>query len=167
MSGKENLKFFQKRRPFFLVLLLLMTISVVSDAPAQTSFGRISGTVTDSTGAVVAGATVVASDPATNLSRTVTTDENGFYTVTNLPVATYSVAIEAPNFKKAVQTGNVLNADGRLTVDFTLETGQISEVVEVVQESGETVNTTSGEVGKVIDGQQVDNLALNGRNYYQ
>jgi len=98
---------------------------------------------------------------------TVQTDENGFYTVTNLPVATYSVSVEMANFKTAVRTGNVLNADARLTVDFTLETGQISEVVEVTQESGETVNTTSGEVGKVIDGQQVDNLALNGRNYYQ
>jgi hypothetical protein len=167
MSGKEDLKFFQKYRLFFPVLLLLMTIGGVSNILAQTSFGRISGTVTDSTGAVVAGATVIVSDPATSLTRTVTTDESGFYTVTNLPVATYSVAVEAPNFKKAVQTGNVLNADGRLTVDFALETGQITEVVQVVQESGETVNTTSGEVGKVIDGQQVDNLALNGRNYYQ
>jgi hypothetical protein len=138
-----------------------------SSAFAQTNFGRISGTVTDSTGAVVAGATVVVSDPATNFSRTVTTDESGFYTATNLPVATYTVSVEAPNFKKGVQTGNVLNADARLTVDFALEAGQVTEVVQVVQESGETVNTTSGEVGKVIDSQQVDNLALNGRNYYQ
>src|SRR5215204_6321065 len=167
MSGREDLKYFQKQRLFFLVLLLIMTIGGVESAFAQTSFGRISGTITDSTGAVVAGATVTVSDPATNLSRTATTDESGFYTITNLPVATYGVAVEVTNFKKSVQTGNVINADARLTVDFTLETGQISEVVEVVQESGETVNVTSGEVGKVIDGQQVDNLALNGRNYYQ
>jgi len=167
MSGKKDLKYFQKQRLFFCVLLILMTIGAVSNVLAQTSVGRISGTVTDSTGAIVANATVTVSDPATSLSRTVTTDENGFYTITNLPVGTYTVSAEVTNFKKAVQTGNVLNADGRLTVDFALETGQISEVVEVVQESGETVNTTSGEVGKVIDGQQVDNLALNGRNYYQ
>lgn len=166
MSGKENLKFFQKHRLFIPVLLLLLTIGAGS-ATAQTNVGRISGTITDSTGAVVSGATVIVSDPATNLSRTVTTDESGFYTITNLPVATYTVSVEAPNFKKGVQTGNVLNADGRLTVDFALEAGQVTEVVQVVQESGETVNTTSGEVGKVIDGQQVDNLALNGRNYYQ
>jgi hypothetical protein len=134
---------------------------------AQTSFGRISGTVTDSTGAVVPNANVTVSDPATNFSKTVQADESGFYTITNVPVGTYTVAVEMTNFKKSVQTGNVINADARLTVDFTLETGQISEVVEVVQESGETVNVTSGEVGKVIDGQQVDNLALNGRNYYQ
>ncbi len=139
----------------------------VSNILAQTSFGRISGTVSDSAGATIPNATVTVSDPATSFARTATTDESGFYTVTNLPVGTYTVSAEVQNFKKSVQTGNVLNADGRLTVDFALETGQISEVVEVVQESGETVNTTSGEVGKVIDGQQVDNLALNGRNYYQ
>ena len=167
MCGKKDLKYFQKHRWFFPVLLLLLIIGGFQSALAQTSFGRISGTVTDSTGAVVANATVTANDPTTNLSRTVQADENGFYTITNLPVGTYTVSAELTNFKKAVQTGNVLNADGRLTVDFTLETGQITEVVQVVQESGETVNTTSGEVGKVIDGQQVDNLALNGRNYYQ
>ncbi len=138
-----------------------------STLSAQTSSGRISGTVTDSTGAVVANATVKVTDPATNLERTATTDESGFYTVTNLPVATYSVSVEAANFKKTIKTENVLSSDSRLTIDFALETGQVSEVVEVVQESGETVNTTSGEVAKVIDSQQVDNLALNGRNYYQ
>lgn len=165
MCSKSNFEYFQKQRLFFCVFLIL--VAGVFNIRAQTSFGRISGTVTDSIGAVVANATVIVADPATNFSRTVTTDESGFYTITNLPVGTYSISVEMTNFKKSVQTGNVLNADGRLTVDFALETGQISEVVEVVQESGETVNTTSGEVGKVIDGQQVDNLALNGRNYYQ
>lgn len=147
-----------------IIFTVLLSFSV---AQAQTSSGRISGTITDSTGAVVPNANVTVSDAGTNLSRTATTDESGFYTLTNLPVGTYSVSIEVPNFKKSIKTENVLNADGRLTIDFTLETGQISEVVEVVQESGETVNTTSGEVGKVIDNQQVQNLALNGRNYYQ
>lgn len=165
MCSKRNFECFQKQRLFFCVFLIL--VAGVFNLWAQTSFGRISGTVTDSIGAVVANATVTIADPATNFSRTVTTDDSGFYTITNLPVGTYSISVEMTNFKKSVQTGNVLNADGRLTVDFALETGQISEVVEVVQESGETVNTTSGEVGKVIDGQQVDNLALNGRNYYQ
>lgn len=144
-----------------------MLLAIIPAIQGQTSSGRISGTVTDLNGAVVASAVVTIIDTGTNTPRTATTDSNGFYTLTNLPVGTYTVSVEAPNFKKAVQSGNVLNADGRLTVDFTLTTGQISEVVEVVQESGETVNTTSGEVAKVIDSQQVDNLALNGRNYLQ
>lgn len=144
-----------------------MLSAAFSVVQGQTSFGRISGTVSDSVGAVIANATVIVTNPATNFSRTVMTDESGYYTVTNLPVGTYRVTVEVENFKKSVKNENALSADGRLTIDFTLEAGQISEVVEVTQTSGETVNTTSGEVGKVIDNQQVENLALNGRNYYQ
>jgi hypothetical protein len=149
-----------------LVLAFVITLGVTA-LQAQTNFGRISGTVTDANAAAIANATVTVTDPATNLSRTATTDENGFYTITNLPVGTYDVLVEMKDFKKSIKQRNALNADARLTVDFILETGQITETVEVTTESGETVNTTSGEVGKVIDGQQVDNLALNGRNYYQ
>lgn len=167
MIGKTGSIHFQKQRPLYFVLLVCILFFNVFDVSGQTSSGRISGTVTDSTGAVVANVTITISDAATNLSRTVTTDEHGFYTVTNLPVGTYTVSAEVQNFKKSILNGNVLNADGRLTVDFALETGDLSEVVQVTQESGETVNVTSGEVAKVIDGQQVDNLALNGRNYYQ
>lgn len=148
----------------FAVLIFLTSISVTY---AQTDSGRISGTVTDSTGSTVANTTLTVINPATNYSRTATTDENGFYTFTNLPVGTYTVSAEITNFKKGVKTGNVLNADGRLTVDFKLDAGDISEVVTVTQENGETVNTTSGEVGKTIDSEQISNLALNGRNYIQ
>lgn len=152
---------------FFQTLLILVAAANLFVTQGQTSTGRISGTITDSTGAIVANAAVTVSDPTTNFERAVTTDESGFYTVTNLPVATYIVTVEAANFKKSIQTDNRLSSDARLTVDFALEAGQVSETVEVRQESGETVNTTSGEVAKVIDSQQVDNLALNGRNYYQ
>ena len=113
----------------------------------------------DATGAVVPNASVVVSDASTNFSRTTTTNESGFFTVTNLPVGKYNVLVEAPNFKKAVRTAIDLSADGKLTLDFTLETGQVTETVEVVQQSGETVNTTSGEVGKVIDNFAPDKVA--------
>lgn len=165
MIGKRV--YFQYFKQTLTLMLLILSIAGYNSVSAQTTSGRISGTVTDSNGAVISNATVTVSNPATNLNRNVTTDENGFFTVTNLPVGTYDVSAEMQNFKKSILSGNVLNADGRLTVDLTLQTGDVSEVVQVTQESGETVNTTSGEVGKVIDGQQVDNLALNGRNYYQ
>lgn len=147
--------------------LLILVASGAGIINAQTTFGRISGTITDPTGAAIPNASVTVVDPATNSSRTVSTNDEGFYTVTNLPVGTYDVTAEVTNFKKAIKTGVSLNADARLTVDFALETGQITETVEVTPTSGETVNTTSGEVGKVIDTQQLGNLALNGRNYYQ
>ena len=144
--------------------LVLASISYVS---GQVNSGRISGTVTDSAGAAIPNASVTVKNPATSFSRTVTTDDSGFYTVTNIPVGTYSVLVEMANFKKSLKGGNAISSDSRLTVDVKLAAGQISEMVEVTSVSGETVNTTSGEVGKVIDNQQISNLALNGRNYYQ
>lgn len=167
MSSKKGLQYFLKHRLSFCILLILMIVIGVSNVLAQTTFGRISGTVSDTVGAAIPNAVVTITNPATNFSRTATTDENGFYTITNLPVGTYSVSVEVQNFKKSVKTENSVSADQRLTLDFALEAGQISEVVEVTQTSGERVNITSGEVSKVIDNQQVDNLALNGRNYYQ
>src|SRR4029453_11882426 len=70
-------------------------------------------------------------------------------------------------FKKATKTGYNLVSDGRLTVDFALEAGAVNETVEVVASTGETVNSTSGEVARTIDQAQVQELALNGRNYMQ
>jgi hypothetical protein len=147
-------------------VLLVVTFACISIS-GQTIFGRISGTVIDSTGAVVPDATVTVTNSATNAARTATTDEGGFYTVTNLPVGTYSVTVERTGFKKANSADNTLAADTRLTVNITLEAGQVTETVEVTTAAGETVNTTSGEVARVVDKRQVQNLALNGRNYMQ
>ncbi|MBX5478108.1 MAG: carboxypeptidase regulatory-like domain-containing protein [Pyrinomonas methylaliphatogenes] len=146
--------------------LLLLALSPAPNAQ-MTSVGRISGTVRDSSGAVIPGATITVINVATNLKRTTTTDEDGFYTVTNLPIGTYLVTAEQRGFKRAAQSDNVLTADARLTVDLTLEPGDLSETVEVSAATGETVNMASGEVARVIDSQQVQNLALNGRNYIQ
>src|SRR6266498_856220 len=150
----------------FLVLLLIVCGSL--SIQGQTIFGRISGTVRDNRGGVVPNASITVSDAATNLVRTATTDESGFYTVANLPVGTYAVLAEQKGFKKAWHGDNVLVADARLTVDMTLEPGELSETVQVSTSSeGETVNITSGEVARVVDKRQVQNLALNGRNYMQ
>src|SRR6476659_4330524 len=146
---------------------LLMTAFACFSVSGQTISGRISGTVTDSSGAVIPGATVTITNIATNATRTTATDDGGFYTVTNLPVGTYAVTVERSGFKKANQTGNVLTADQRLTVNITLEAGNVTETVEVTTAAGETVNTTSGEIARVVDSRQVQNLALNGRNYMQ
>jgi hypothetical protein len=155
-------------RPLFCLCAALLLLALAGfETNAQTVVGRISGTVRDASGAVVPGATVTVTNVATNLERTVKTDDEGFYTVTNLPVGTYVVSVEQSGFKKAVQTGIALTADARLTVDPTLEAGQVSETVQVTTAVGETVNTTSGEVARVVDSQQVQNLALNGRNYVQ
>ena len=150
------------------LLWLLFSILITSEIVlAQTVVGRISGTVQDSNGAVVPNALIKVTNTAKNSERTVTSDANGFYTVTNLPVGLYTIEAEAKGYKKALVSGQSVTADARLTVDLKLEVGEVSETVEIVGAAGETVNTTSGEVSRVIDQQQVQNLALNGRNYIQ
>jgi hypothetical protein len=134
---------------------------------AQTSFGRISGTVTDPGGAVVANAPVLVRNLDTTFSRTVNTNDSGNYSASELPIGRYSVSVEQSGFRKQERTGIQLSADARLTVDFALQIGDVTQSVDVVAQAGETINTTSGELARTIDTKQVANLALNGRNYTQ
>ena len=161
----------ETRQPLLLSLqicsVLLLTIAACQIAFGQVVVGRISGTIQDANGASVPNASVKVINTATNSERTATSDENGFYTVTNLPVGTYTIEAEQKGYKKALVSGQNVTADARLTVDLRLEAGEVSETVEIVAAAGETVNTTSGEVARVIDRQQVQGLALNGRNYIQ
>ncbi len=133
---------------------------------AQATTGRISGTVADSQGGRLPGAAVTVTETRTGISRSSTTDNEGRYVVVSLPVGIYDVAAELQGFKRAVKTGFTLVADGRVTADFILALGQVTETVTVTV-AGETVNTTSGEIARVVDREQVQNLALNGRNYMQ
>jgi hypothetical protein len=134
---------------------------------AQTNTGQISGIVRDNTGAVIPGVTVTVTNVNTGIARTAVTDTAGTFVVTNLPVGTYTVAAELQGFRKIEKTNFHLIADGRITADFTLSVGGVSETVDVVSVRGETVNRTSGEIARVIDGAQVRELALSGRNYLE
>ncbi|MEO6727166.1 MAG: carboxypeptidase-like regulatory domain-containing protein, partial [Blastocatellia bacterium] len=146
---------------------LLLCLGLGNSVLAQTITGRISGTVTDSAGASVPGVTIIIVNEATQQTRNAMTDSNGFYVATNLPVGNYTVSVEHQGFKKSKKTGYNLVADGRLSVDFALEAGAVTETVEIVASAGETVNSVSGEVSRTIDQSQVQELALNGRNYLQ
>ena len=156
-----------KQTRLSLLWLPLLIIVSAQSAFGQTVVGRISGTVQDANGAGIPNASIKVVNSASNSERTGTSDENGFYTITNLPAGTYIVEAEAKGYKKALVSGKNVTADARLTVDLKLEVGEVSETVEITSIAGETVNTTSGEVARVIDQQQVQNLALNGRNYIQ
>jgi hypothetical protein len=134
---------------------------------AQANTGRISGTVTDSTSAVVPGATVTVTNEETHLQTKATTDSAGYYLAINLPVGSYNVSVEAKGFRKASRNGFSLDNAARLTVDFKLEIGGVSETVEVTEVVGEAVNTVSGEIRHTLDSEQVQDLALNGRNYVE
>ncbi len=143
---------------------LLVAAALVS---AQDSNGRISGTVTDKTGASVPGAAVTVTNRATEVKWRAATDASGFYLVPSLPVGTYSVEVDAKGFRRAENIGYELSDDGRITADFKMDVGAMTESVEVREVLGESVNTVSGEVSRTIDSEQVADLALNGRSYMQ
>lgn len=135
---------------------------------AQEITGSITGTVSDSAGAVVAGATVTISDPAKNnlVVRTLTTNANGEFSAPNLAVSVYTITIEAPNFKKSVRTNVKLDVGQRRDLSFMLDAGQIDEVV-TVQSEQVAVELTTATNGTVISGDQVRELSVNNRNFTQ
>jgi len=148
------------------VLAVLLTTWVVDTAAAQSIFGRITGTVTDAQGGAVAGVKITIVNEETKLERQATTDSNGYYVASDLPVGVYSVIAEQSGFKTLKKTGNDLVAGARMSVDLSLAVGEVSQRVEVAA-TAETINTTSGELARVIDSSQVRTVALNARNYMQ
>lgn len=137
-------------------------------ALGQEITGTIVGTVKDSSGSVVPGATVKITDPSKGdiVVRTLTTNDSGEFTAPNLSVSTYSVSVEAPNFKRAVQTGVKLDVGQRRSVDVSLEAGQIDEVV-TVQADSIAVDLVSATSGTIITGTQAREIPINNRNWVQ
>ena len=152
-------------RRLLAVAVAIFAISATA-ATAQTITGRISGTVVDTSGGVLPGVSITVTEEGTGFTQTTATDDRGVYVFVNLPLGDYKVSAELQGFKPVVRSGYVLLADGRITADFKMEVGQLSETVLVTANS-ETVNTVSGEVARTVDQAQVQDLALNGRNYLQ
>ena len=134
-------------------------------ATAQTFRGTILGTVTDSTGSSIAGATVVVKNTNTGLARTVTTSEDGTYSVPELPIGTYGVTVEKPGFKQGVVTGIQVEVSTERRADVTLQTGEVSEKVEVIGSDLPQVDSTSNVLGGIVESKVVTNLPVNGRDY--
>jgi hypothetical protein len=147
--------------------MFLLFIGFSMSLNAQTSTGQIVGTVTDATGAIIPGAAITITNTGTQAVRTTTSDNSGFFVVTNLPIGDYSVAVKKAGYGSAKRTGLSVVADAHLTADFQLQVGSVTEQVTVTAIAGETLNTTSGELSHVIDTQEVEALPLNGRNYTQ
>jgi hypothetical protein len=152
----------RKKTPLLLSLALLLAAS----AFAQNT-GSLSGIVQDPNGGALAGAKVTVSDPSKGFQLETKTNSEGTFSFSTVPPGTYSVTIEATGFKKTIKSGIILNiADRQSTGVFTLEVGGIENTVEVTADAAQLlVKTESGEISQTINGEQVRNLALNGRNY--
>lgn len=145
-----------------LVWLLSMLLFVTA-AFAQRGRGTILGSVTDASGAVIPGAVVTITNTATNVTTTATTNADGNFTVPNLLVGGYTVAVSKDGFKKALRSNLTLEVDQRAEINLMLETGAVSETIEVTSQAP-LVDTTTATFGKVIENRRVQELPVNGRN---
>ena len=128
--------------------------------------GGVSGTVTDSSGAAVAGTNILVTNTATGVSNKVGTDSAGRYAMPNLPVGSYSVTAEKTGFQQSITTGIELSVGSTSVVNLVLRVGAVSQSVEVAA-AAQTVQTESPTLGLVVATQEVEDLPLNGRSYIQ
>ncbi len=126
--------------------------------------GSISGVVTDSSGAVVIGATVTATETQTGIRSAITSDSKGFYNFSALPIGTYDVEVKADGFKLFQEKGLVVDANSALRVDAKLQVGQTTEKVTVFSDAVH-VDMESTQNGEVIEGRKIAAVPLNGRSY--
>ena len=146
-----------------LFLLAVSCASLMLHAQLSTR-ATINGTVTDSTGAVVADATVTITDDATKVATVSRTNSGGSYVVPNLNPASYSVTIAKAGFKTYTVTGIELHPTETSTVNGALAVGAATESVTVAASSTD-VETSSPELSSYISADQVSALPMNGRNY--
>jgi len=150
---------------FFAVATLLMAIALSIPAHAQTFRGTILGTATDSSGAAISGATVTVKNTGTGLVRTVTTGDDGSFSVPELPIGTYSVTVEKSGFKIGAVNGISVEVSTVRRADVVLQPGDVSQTVEVSGDTLPQVESTSNTLGGIIESTVVTNLPVNGRDY--
>jgi hypothetical protein len=148
-------------------IVLLFIISLLNVVSAQTATtGQISGNITDASGAAVPDATITVTRAETGEARTVTTSEDGNYTVPNLAIGTYRITVSKTGFKETAVGSVVVNVANITRQDVALEIGQVTETVQITADAIQ-VETQTGTVGEVITGEQVRELPLNGRSFVQ
>jgi hypothetical protein len=154
---------FSARVSIAVVSLCLIGSTLVS---AQGTGGRILGRVTDSSGAVLAGVKVTLSNEATGVSNEATTNSNGDYGFPQVAVGVYRMDFDLTGFKKNLQRAVNVDLNQVVTVNSVLQIGATKETVEVTSEAP-LVDTTSTQLGAIMDSRQVANLPLNSRDTYQ
>src|SRR6266480_7535988 len=150
-----------------LQVVVVLAVAFVFSANAQTTtVGTISGTIRDEKGAVVPQAEVSIQSEGTGMSRTVSSDDNGFYVAPSLPAGRYTISTAPSGFKKTVASAVDLHVAENKVVNLDVQVGQVSETVTVSSDAA-PVETRSGELSSLISEKQVTELPLNGRNYAQ
>jgi Carboxypeptidase regulatory-like domain len=154
-----------KRILVWVVFVLLSSFSV--NAYSQ-GVGSISGSITDSTGATVPGAQITVTNQGTNIERMAVADSSGYFSVTLLPIGTYSVRVSHEGFDPSVLKDIVLEGQQNVRLEFKLAVGSVTQSVEVTAANASTeVQRVDATLGQTVHAEQVENLPLNGRNFVQ
>src|SRR5437762_6120138 len=152
----------RNRCPWSLLCILVLS---VSPALAQTD-GSISGVIRDASGAVIPGAMVTVTNPATNFVRAAISNEAGIYNFPVLQPGVYNIKVELPGFRTITQNDVELQIQQSARLDFTLQVGEVSQTVEV-SGTAALIATENATVGTVIENRRIVDMPLNGRNFLQ
>ena len=153
------------RSPIYRVTLFCTFIlGLVVSTLAQTA--QVTGRITDQTGAVIAGANITATHTGTGINRDVVSNDEGYFTLPLLNPGEYRIAVKKDGFKPLVQPSVTLQVNQVARLDYTLETGAVTETVNVTGSTTAALETETSSLGKVVDQQRIQNLPLLGRNPY-
>jgi Carboxypeptidase regulatory-like domain len=148
-----------------LTVIIWTLICAATVFAQESQQGTITGLVSDQSQAALVKAEVTVSNQATGISRKVLTDSEGLYTIVGLQPGIYTAKVIAPGFKTTEASDIVVSVGASVRINFTLEPGQVSETVTIQADVG--LQTETGEVSNLISGAQVNEVALNGRNFTQ
>ncbi len=145
--------------------LMLCFLLIAVAAFGQTFRGTVLGTVTDSSGAVIGGATVKVLNVGTGQERTASTSGDGSYSVAELPIGTYTVTVTQSGFNTFAATNVTVDVGAERRVDAMLSAGSVATRVEVAGDELPLVESTSAELGGTLTTEQIENVPVNGRDY--
>lgn len=145
--------------PFLWLILAIPTL-------AQKTSGQISGSVVDQSGAAVPDTTITVTQVGTGIQRTATTNGEGVFTIADLQIGTYRMTATKSGFKETLTENVVVNVSTNTRQDITLQVGSVDQQVTITADAIQ-VETQTGAIGEVINGQQVRELPLNGRSFVQ
>lgn len=148
-----------------LAVAMILAFNVQTSAQSQALNGQIEGTVKDANGSAVPNASITVRNIETGTERTATSDADGGYRVPLLPLGTYKVTVEAPNFKKLVRDGITLVAGQTATIDLGLETGDVNATVTITSDAA-IADPGKIDLGRTISTREIQDLPLISRNPY-
>src|SRR5712691_7296348 len=167
--GSRNLEgevvaYMKKKVTYLFVCAFVSAFGLCGSAPAQTVLASVTGRVLDPNAAAIVEATVAAKNVDTGIETTVQTDEAGIYHFADLGPGNYEFSVSKRGFKVIVKPGVTLHVADTVSMNFTMQVGDVRETV-TVEAGAPLINTESAAVSTVIDRKFVENLPLNGRSF--